>query len=204
MTKWELGEEFGAYKMARESYHLTYTQWLEEMAMRYLDPPGNARQHEAPASSEVVGLQAVRDQLEVQGRDGNWNHDQYMLGMYNGLECALATLEVREPEYRELPTPASSEVVSRDKEKVEMSDLPEIKSAWRIACDRGNYNEAVRLIYDEYTNDRNGKFFQLPMYAMKKYAFLIIARYHGLDIPLDSRVAPLEDPQPLSKEQPHE
>jgi hypothetical protein len=47
MTKWELGEEFGAYKMARESYHLTYTQWLEEMAMRYLDPPGNARQPEA-------------------------------------------------------------------------------------------------------------------------------------------------------------
>jgi hypothetical protein len=85
-----------------------------------------------------------------------------------------------------------------------MSDLPEIKSAWRIACDRGNYNEAVRLIYDEYTNDRNGRFFQLPMYAMKKYAFLIIARYHGLDIPLDSRVAPLEAPQPLSKEQPHE
>jgi hypothetical protein len=27
-----------------------------------------------------------------------------------------------------------------------MSDLPEIKSAWRIACDRGNYNEAARLI----------------------------------------------------------
>ena len=53
MTKWELGEEFRAYKMAREFDHLTYTQWLEEMAMRYLDPPGNARQPEAPVSSEV-------------------------------------------------------------------------------------------------------------------------------------------------------
>jgi len=46
MTKWELGEEFRAYKMARESNDLTYTQWLEEMAMRYLDPLGNARQPE--------------------------------------------------------------------------------------------------------------------------------------------------------------
>jgi len=68
------------------------------------------------ASSDVVDLQAVRDQLEIQGRDGNWNYDQYMAGMYNGLECALATLEDREPEYRKLPAPvASSEVVPDDK-----------------------------------------------------------------------------------------
>jgi len=60
---------------------------------------------EVVGSSDVVDLQAVRDQLEIQGRDGNWNYDQYMAGMYNGLECALATLEDREPEYRKLPTP---------------------------------------------------------------------------------------------------
>jgi hypothetical protein len=54
MTKWELGEEFGAYKMAIESYHLTYTQWLEEMAMRYLDPPGNASQPEVVAAEVPV------------------------------------------------------------------------------------------------------------------------------------------------------
>jgi hypothetical protein len=70
----------------------------------------------------------------------------------------------------------------------EMTDLPQIKSDWMIECDRQNYVEAVRLIHEKYTNDIDGKFFQLPLYAMKKYAFLMIARYHGLDIPLDSRI----------------
>jgi hypothetical protein len=65
MTKWELGEEFGAYKMARESYHLTYTQWLEEMAMRYLDPPGNARQPEVVAPSAEVPVPTVEELAEA-------------------------------------------------------------------------------------------------------------------------------------------
>jgi len=43
----------------------------------------------AAGSLHVLDLQAVRDQLEIQGRDGNWNYDQYMAGMYSGLECAL-------------------------------------------------------------------------------------------------------------------
>lgn len=46
---------------------------------------------------------AVRDQIDVQGQNGNWNYNPYMHGMYNGLECALATLECREPEYRDKP-----------------------------------------------------------------------------------------------------
>ncbi len=45
----------------------------------------------------------LRDQLRIQGSDGNWNYDAYMQGMYNGLECALATLEHREPQYRSKP-----------------------------------------------------------------------------------------------------
>lgn len=47
---------------------------------------------------------SIRNQLHIQGVSGNWNYDAYMHGMYNGLECALATLEEREPEYRSAPT----------------------------------------------------------------------------------------------------
>lgn len=47
--------------------------------------------------------QQIRGQLDVQGQDGNWNYDSYMHGMYNGLECALATLEGRAPKYRDAP-----------------------------------------------------------------------------------------------------
>jgi hypothetical protein len=48
-------------------------------------------------------LEKVRDLLKIQGQDGNWNHDTYMLGMYNGLELAVAIMDGREPVYRELP-----------------------------------------------------------------------------------------------------
>jgi hypothetical protein len=48
-------------------------------------------------------LAPLRSQLRVQGQNGNWNYDPYMHGMYNGLECALATLEHRDPEYRSAP-----------------------------------------------------------------------------------------------------
>lgn len=48
-------------------------------------------------------LDPLRNQLKIQGGRGNWNYDPYMHGMYNGLECALATLEGREPKYRDAP-----------------------------------------------------------------------------------------------------
>ena len=40
------------------------------------------------------------DLVEVQGRDGNWNHDHYMRGLYNGMEMALALFEQRAPVFK--------------------------------------------------------------------------------------------------------
>lgn len=48
-------------------------------------------------------LQPLKDALGIQRKDGNWNSDPYMLGMYNGLEFALACLEGREPDYKSFP-----------------------------------------------------------------------------------------------------
>ena len=45
----------------------------------------------------------LKEMLEVQGADGNWNYDSYMLGMYNGMEFALSIMEGREPFYRCAP-----------------------------------------------------------------------------------------------------
>ena len=50
-----------------------------------------------------IRLKSVHRQLQIQGENGNWNCDPYMHGMYNGLECAIATLEGRDPEYRSAP-----------------------------------------------------------------------------------------------------
>lgn len=38
----------------------------------------------------------------VQGQSGTWDYDQYMTGMFNGMELALSIFEDRDPQYREL------------------------------------------------------------------------------------------------------
>ena len=48
-------------------------------------------------------LEQLRDLRDIQGRDGTWNFDPYMQGMFNGLELAVATMEDREPQYRSAP-----------------------------------------------------------------------------------------------------
>lgn len=46
-------------------------------------------------------LNCAKEMLEVQGRDGNYNYDSYMLGLYNGMEYTIALFETREPIYRD-------------------------------------------------------------------------------------------------------
>lgn len=53
----------------------------------------------------VIGdkkMEAVNDLLKIQGLNGNWNHDEYMQGMYNGMELIICTLEDRDPVYKRL------------------------------------------------------------------------------------------------------
>ena len=45
-------------------------------------------------------LEALRNVHEIQGRKGNYDYDQYMLGLYNGLELAASIMDDKEPEYR--------------------------------------------------------------------------------------------------------
>jgi len=49
-------------------------------------------------------LRDLKNVHNIQGYDGNWNNDQYMLGMFNGMELMLSIVEDREPAYRTLET----------------------------------------------------------------------------------------------------
>lgn len=42
----------------------------------------------------------LKNVVDIQGQDGNWNYDNYMTGLYNGLEMALSIFEEREPIFR--------------------------------------------------------------------------------------------------------
>ena len=41
----------------------------------------------------------ANEMLELQGRNGNYNYDSYMLGLYNGMEYIISLFETREPNY---------------------------------------------------------------------------------------------------------
>jgi hypothetical protein len=58
-----------------------------------------------PPIAGPAPIDQLRDLVEVQGRDGNWNMDGYMCGMFNGMELALSIMEGREPQYRTLKKP---------------------------------------------------------------------------------------------------
>ena len=45
-------------------------------------------------------LEDIRDVHHQQGQPGTWDSNQYMIGLYNGLELALSILEGRQPEFR--------------------------------------------------------------------------------------------------------
>ncbi|MEK4132023.1 hypothetical protein NYE67_20625 [Solibacillus sp. FSL W8-0474] len=56
------------------------------------------------ATIEMVNtdlLQRMKELVAVQGMPGNWDQDEYMRGMYNGMELMLATAEQREPVFKD-------------------------------------------------------------------------------------------------------
>ncbi len=42
----------------------------------------------------------AKEMLDLQGSDGNYNYDSYMLGLYNGMEYIIAFFETREPNFK--------------------------------------------------------------------------------------------------------
>lgn len=45
-------------------------------------------------------LKNSKEMLDLQGRDGNYNYDNYMLGLYNGMEYIISLFENRSPIYK--------------------------------------------------------------------------------------------------------
>lgn len=55
-------------------------------------------------------IENMKVMIEIQGRDGNWDYDPYMHGLYNGMEMVLALAENREPQFRKAPFVWRSEI----------------------------------------------------------------------------------------------
>jgi hypothetical protein len=117
-----------------------------------------------PENSLEERIEKLRGLLEIQGNDGNWNHNEYMLGMYNGMECMLAVLENREVVYRDqpekyindFPSSVTSTVIQNDvlehllncmaNQKFINEQSPEIQKEWQNIIDQA-YHEARTLLH---------------------------------------------------------
>lgn len=46
-------------------------------------------------------VEALRSQITVQATNGNWDYDEYMRGMLNGMLCAMSNFDGKDPQYKE-------------------------------------------------------------------------------------------------------
>ena len=68
----------------------------------------SARDGEMATEEELANKKSqyfakLKESLAIQARNGNWNYSEYMRGMYNGMEFAVAIMEGRAPSYRDAP-----------------------------------------------------------------------------------------------------
>ena len=51
----------------------------------------------------MIKADKIRNAHEIHGRNGSWDENEYMCGLFNGMEYALSVIEDREPKYRTVP-----------------------------------------------------------------------------------------------------
>ena len=77
-------------------------------------------------------LTQLREVHAIQGRDGCWDIDDYMLGLYNGLELALSIVENRAFKYKQRPKsqPEQEPVALEEKFSLLLWDYQELERAF--------------------------------------------------------------------------
>ena len=77
----------------------------------------------------------AKEMLDLQGQDGNYNYDSYMLGLYNGMEYIIAFFETREPNFRNGKDIDFLSNSPQQKELIEYleNEINELTLSWRDA-----------------------------------------------------------------------
>ena len=74
-------------------------------------------EHEADRRSDPISK--LRNLRDIQGRKGNYDIDEYMRGLYNGLELSLSIFEDRGPDYKEhIAQPEIREILTQKRKPI--------------------------------------------------------------------------------------
>ena len=92
-------------------------------------------------------ISKLRNLRDIQGRKGNYDVDEYMRGLYNGLELSLSIFEDRSPDYKEpIAQPEIRELLTQKREP--LSDK-EIAALWANKSPANEF-ECVRLVEQQH------------------------------------------------------
>ena len=75
------------------------TGWLDHELSCEVEELLAQPEYEADRRSDPISK--LRNLRDIQGRKGNYDVDEYMRGLYNGLELSLSIFEDRGPDYKE-------------------------------------------------------------------------------------------------------
>ena len=97
----------------------------------------------------------AKEMLEIQGYDGNYNYDSYMLGLYNGMEYIIALFETREPNFK---NGKDIEFLNDKNKNQELKKQLEEKNKTKIFVEQ-NLEEAYgEGLYLEHLENKNQKY----------------------------------------------
>src|SRR5690606_8536630 len=83
---------------------------VEEPFALVVDQCQSGLYSEQDAKGWAGATEEIRNLRDIQGQKGTWNTDEYMRGLYNGLELALSVLEGdRVPVFKSAPGESGDE-----------------------------------------------------------------------------------------------
>ena len=82
-------------------------------------------------------LKISKEMLDLQRQDGNYNYDNYMLGLYNGMEYIMSLFEVREPIFKDGKNIKFLNDKNQQKEFIEYleKEIKETETTIEMLCD---------------------------------------------------------------------
>jgi len=79
-----------------------YSSVPSQIGRVYLCSSGCMSRHYKANKAKTLDSK-IQDVIDIQGADGNWDYDEYMHGMYNGMVVVQSIVTDKEPEFREAP-----------------------------------------------------------------------------------------------------
>jgi hypothetical protein len=96
-------------------------------------------------------IEKMREMVAVQGQPGNYDLDEYMRGMYNGMEFMLSIAEGREPVYKSL----------------KIYRMNEGDTVLHYSFDEAKeYYDKQTGVFDECKDDETGEEYEIDVYKI--------------------------------------